>query len=70
MATHLTPEEIEVITPEQIEELSSVKTIMSVFTNGKNGMPIKLPEMKSFDKEERDALASECKEDFVANCKA
>jgi hypothetical protein len=58
--------EIEAMTTEDIKAITSIKCLKAVFENGKSGRKVEMSEIKDFPKDERDALAEECRNVFLA----
>lgn len=70
MPIDITLEQIEQMSKDDYARMSGVKVLMCIFSLGKNGRKVDIHEMKAFSKDEREEFVTECREDFLENCKA
>lgn len=67
--TKITLEQLNTMSKEDLESLSGVKCIQTVFENGPNGRKVEMSEMKAFEKNEREAFVKEIRPVMVAAAK-
>jgi len=66
MAAGLSIDEIQAMSVDEIEKVSNLKCLMSVFGNGNSGRKVEMLEMKALSQDERAEIGELCRADLVA----